>query len=244
MPENGNFEGLLDSGLGELGLSESAAGSIAYNKISALLEKYIAEIEAFNNAYGLVKVSGREELIVRHILDSITPLGIIRQFINDLVQERVGSADSSMAPGGNIKIVDVGSGAGLPGIPLAVCLPDIEFTLMERMGRRVGFLHNCIAVLGMRNLKIEEIDMEKAEPGRFDIAVFRAFRPLTPDILKGLFRLLKPGGFLAAWKGRFEKAEEEMLAVKRVFPEIKWEIMPVVVPFLEDERHLTVIRAL
>jgi 16S rRNA (guanine527-N7)-methyltransferase len=84
--------------------------------------------------------------------------------------------------------------------------------------------------------------MEKAPRFRFDLVVFRAFRPLEPGILKGLFRLLRPGGVLAAYKGRREKIEAEMDAVRAMTG--SWEAVPCPVPFLEEERHLVVIRPL
>ncbi len=110
---------LLKEGLAKLGIEESGG------RILPLLERYIEEIELFNPAYGLVKVKDRRELIVKHILDSLAPIKIIR----DLSKNSI-----------SLKIADVGSGAGLPGIPLAVCLPNAAFTLIERMGRRAGFL--------------------------------------------------------------------------------------------------------
>jgi 16S rRNA (guanine527-N7)-methyltransferase len=205
--------------------------------VAALLEQYIAEIELFNPAYGLVSVKNRRELVVRHILDSLAALGAL--------------------PGGDRarRIADVGSGAGLPGIPLAITLPQAHFTLIERTGRRAGFLRTAAAALALPNLAVEETEMEKAAPGRFDLAVFRAFRPLEPPILKGLLRLLAEGGVLAAWKGRRSTLEEELgkleaagLLSSRAAPAspsatrgLSWEILPVKTPFLEEERHLVLI---
>ena len=216
---------VLEEGLVKLGLNEAA-------KSAAVLGRYVEEIELFNSAYGLVKVRDRRELIVKHILDSLVPLNIIRNL-------------KQAAP----RIADVGSGAGLPGIPLAVCMPGAEFTLIERMGRRAGFLRNTLAVLGLSNVRVEEAEMEKINPpAYFDIVVFRAFRPLEPAIFKGLSRLLADGGVLAAYKGRREAAEEEMAALikaqkKGAAPSIEnWEALPLEVPFLEDPRHLLLIR--
>jgi 16S rRNA (guanine527-N7)-methyltransferase len=91
---------------------------------------------------------------------------------------------------------------------------------------------------------VEETEMEKAEPARFDVIVFRAFRPLELPILKGLFRLLKPGGVLAAYKGRQQAVGEEMAAAEKLMPGLlgKWENLPLEVPFLDEERRLVVIR--
>jgi len=206
---------MLEEGLSKLGLSE--------DRIYELLIKYIKEIELFNQAYGLVKVSDRNELVVKHILDSLAPLNIFLSLPNK-------------------KIADVGSGAGLPGIPLAICMPDTEFTLIERMGRRAGFLRNALAVLGLSNVIVEEADMEKlsvSETDGFDLIVFRAFKPLNCGILKGLLRLLGSGGSLTAYKGRRQTIEEEMNLLRET---IHWEILPLEVPFLEEERHLVLIK--
>lgn len=253
---NGTFQDevssgdLLAEGLGALGLLE--------DKTLSLLRKYIGEIELFNPAYGLVKVRDRRELIVKHVFDSLAPLHVIHRIISR------GAAVHGSAPGGPAAcaadkyapsdktplIADAGSGAGLPGIPLAVCMPGADFTLIERMGRRAGFLRNALAVLGLPNVRVEEAEMEKlsASPSlRFDVIVFRAFRPLEPAILKGLLRLLAPGGALAAYKGRKKSIEEEMTGVldaaqKGAGPSLgAWEMIPLEVPFLDEERHLLLI---
>jgi 16S rRNA (guanine527-N7)-methyltransferase len=140
-------------------------------------------------------------------------------------------------------LADVGSGAGFPGIPLAICLPGVRFTLIERMGRRAGFLQNCLAALGLANAAVEETEMEKAAPGRFDLVVFRAFSPLEPVVLKSLCRLLAPGGIIAAYKGRRQVVEAELTAAEAAVPKLAgtWEIIPLQVPFLDEERHLAVI---
>jgi 16S rRNA (guanine527-N7)-methyltransferase len=106
------------------------------------------------------------------------------------------------------------------------------------MGRRVGFLQNTLAAMALKNVTVEEGEMEKTLPSRFDLAVFRAFRPLEKSVLKSLLRMLREGGSLAAYKGRRETIEVEMKAVG----ELAWEALPCPVPFLDEERHLVVIR--
>jgi 16S rRNA (guanine527-N7)-methyltransferase len=192
--------------------------------VSALLTRYIDEIERFNPAYGLVKVKSREELVTRHILDSLAPLGILRGLL--------GTGDPPA------RVADLGSGAGLPGIPLAIVMPEVHFTLIERMGRRAGFLRNTAAVLGLDNVTVEEVEMERAAPGRFTLLCFRAFRPLEPALLKSLFRLLAPGGLVAAYKGRRETLRAELEALG---PGSR-EILPCPVPGLNEERHLALLR--
>jgi 16S rRNA (guanine527-N7)-methyltransferase len=219
---------------------------------AVLLGGYIDEIEALNPVYGLVKAAGRKELVVKHILDSVAPLGYIARFLAP-------AAVNGFAPPGQTAgrpadfaygrpdgfevepawLADAGSGAGLPGIPLAICLPGVKVSLIERMTRRADFLRNAAAVLRLSNVTVEETEIERAPAGRFDIVAFRAFRPLESGILKGLFRLLTPGGRLAAYKGRREKAEAEAAAL----PPENWEMYPLFVPFLNEERHLVIIRS-
>jgi 16S rRNA (guanine527-N7)-methyltransferase len=227
---------ILSDGLLRLGLD---AGM---EEILNLLNRYIDEIELFNPAYGLVGAADRRELVIKHILDSLAPLAILRRLL-----ENCGAAAVPAAAGGPVaerpqgpRIAVVGSGAGLPGIPLAIAMPDCRFTLIERMGRRAGFLRNTLAVLGLTNVVVEEKEMEKAAQDRFDLITFRAFRPLTPDILKGLVRLLAPGGVLAAYKGRRDRVEEEMAALADRAG--AWTVEPCPVPFLNEERYLVTIR--
>jgi len=219
---------LLEEGLSKLGLHQ--------DRILPLLLSYILEIELFNPAYGLVKVKDRRELIVRHILDSLAPIDVIRHTLAPAFKQKTPI------------IADVGSGAGLPGIPLAVCMGDAEFTLIERMGRRAGFLRDALAVLGLPNVRVEEAEMEKLSleaAHRFDLIVFRALSPLEPALYRKLLKLLAPGGALAAYKGRRQAIEEELSGMPpATWETIPWEIIPLEVPFLEEERHLVLIRAL
>jgi 16S rRNA (guanine527-N7)-methyltransferase len=196
-----------------------------FEGIVSLLHEYMDEIELFNEAYGLAGFHGRQELIVRHILDSLSPLGIICRLLGE-------------APARTL--ADLGSGAGLPGIPLAIALPSINVTLIERMGKRAKFLRNTLAVLGLKNAGLEETEMEKALPGRFGVICSRALAPLDSGAIKRMFRLLMPGGIITAYKGKKEKALAERDAVPD--QNLAWTIVPCPVPFLEEERHLAVVR--
>jgi len=225
---------LLAEGLLSLCRDDSAVENIITprrDEIITLLADYIAEIMTHNPVMSLVGTNDPKELVIRHVLDSLAPLGIISRKCNL----------SSVA--------DVGSGAGLPGIPLAIALPDSEFTLIERKGRRSGFLRDTLEVLVKRNRRlsnvaVEEQEMEKVKPHRFTMVTFRAFKPLDPKILKKLFRLCAEGGMLAAYKGRRSKIEAEMAELEQQMPSqtIQWELIPCPVPMLEEERHVLLIR--
>lgn len=201
------------------------------DEIISLLENFLSEIEKFNPALKLVGTNDRRDLILKHILDSLSPLKI---FI-----KKCGCRNSVR----QYTIADIGSGAGFPGIPLAIVLPDTHVTLIERMGRRTGFLRNTLTVLGLKNVSVEEAEMEKVKTGRFDLVTCRAFKPLEPKIFKKLFRLCGEGGVLAAYKGRYDKTLAEITALEQALPELKdrWEIIPCPVPMLDEERHLLLI---
>jgi 16S rRNA (guanine527-N7)-methyltransferase len=203
-----------------------------YEECISLLNRYISEIELFNPAYGLVGTSDTEELIIKHILDSLAPVGVLSRLLDELC------ADNASMP----RIADAGSGAGLPGIPLAIAFPNRDVTLIERMGRRAGFLLNTKAALGLSNVTVEEGELEKTAPGRFNLVTFRAFKPLEPKLLKTLSRTCADGGIIAAYKGRREKIEQEMAPLEKHCGQ--WEAVPCNVPFLNEERHLLIIKPL
>ena len=198
-------------------------------EIISLLTRYINEIELFNPVYGLVGTNDGDELVIKHILDSLAPLGIVSRLLNEV------------CAGGTPQIADAGSGAGLPGIPLAAVLPQCDFTLIERMGRRAGFLCGTKAVLNLSNITVEEGELEKTARGRFSLVTFRALKPLEPKLLKTLFNACAPNGVIAAYKGKREKTEEELRPLKELCGQC--EIVPYAVPFLDEERHLLIIRA-
>ncbi|MDR1420608.1 MAG: 16S rRNA (guanine(527)-N(7))-methyltransferase RsmG [Treponema sp.] len=221
---------LLTDGLVQLGLENPGVGDLLgprINGISSLLVRYLEEIERFNPAFGLTGTKDRNGLVVRHVLDSLAPLGIIRRLL-----------DSQAAASGGI--ADVGSGAGFPGIPLALALPRHSFTLIERKEKRAAFLRGTLAALGLSNVTVEECEMEKAAPGRFGLVVSRAFHPLDRKLLKKLFRLCGSGGVLAAYKGRKEKIAEEIAALEGM--NIRIDAVPCPVPFLDEERHILIIK--
>jgi len=173
------------------------------DEINRLLEIYIAEIERFNPAYKLVSYRTREELVTRHIADSLAPLGII--------MKRLKNAPGS-PPDGRVNAADAGSGAGLPGIPLAIAAESIHWTLIEAKERRAGFLRNCAALLSLRNADIEQRPLENTAPARFDFVTFRALSPLTKPFVKKIHGMLKPSGFFAAWKGKRDTLLKEIEA--------------------------------
>ena len=216
---------LLQEGLEYLGIEDPK------QELQTLLTCYIGELEIFNAAFNLVKVQNTRELIIKHILDSLAPWKVLEELIADY-QDKAACT-----------VADIGSGAGLPGIPLA-CLflvkrPTVQFTLIERMHKRCTFLENIQAMLALSNTTVLEKELEKVPAACFDIAVFRAFRPLDCSMFTALQERIKPNAILAAYKGKRSAIEEEMQALRNTA--LAYRIIPVHTPFYEAERNLVII---
>lgn len=184
------------------------------------LEMYLSEIRLWNPRYKLIAAS--DDFISRHILDSLAPLSIMRHF--------------------NPKnIADIGSGAGLPGIPLAIFLPQTCFSLIERSSRRAGFLHHSISLLGLKNVKIIERSVEelRLEPC-FDMITFRAWTALDASLIQMLSKLLDSTGIIAAYRGRHAAARKEM---DGIYESVEYaEIKCLNIPGLDEERCLLLLK--
>ncbi len=205
----------LDTGLEMLGLSQEAP-----ERRAALLQ-YLSELRLWNRKLGLVEAEG-DELVVRHLLDCLTPLVIVR-----------GCSPKTVA--------DLGSGAGLPGIPLAIYMDSSEFALVERSGRRVGFLKNVVALLRLKNVRVCESEFSRHTPIQsahegYDLISFRAFRPFSEELIGGIRRILSPGGTVAAYKGRDENVAADARLLESVGATTR--IVPLEVPFLKHERNI------
>ena len=214
---------LLKKGLISCGIPENLI-----DEVSGKMDKYIKEIILFNSAYNLTNTSDYDELVVRHLLDSLAAYKELFTLTKSFSEQA-------------LVFADIGSGGGLPGIPLATVFPQFHFKLVERMSKRCAFLENCAAILGLKNVEVINSAAEKVPSESFDIAVFRAFRPLDKKMTETLLKLVKKGGYLAAYKAKMDNIKEEMSGIKSLVPE--YEVKKLIVPGLEDsERNLVVIR--
>ena len=200
---------LLLEGASKLGLTLSP---IQKEKI----EKYIAELELFNPIYKLVSYLDRDELIIRHILDSMAGVKVFEGLEGE-------------------SIADLGSGAGFPGIILAI-MQDRPIVLVERMKRRVDFLKNVILRCNLKNVRIISKDVSEVEE-KFDIVTCRAFHPIF-DIIDDVERILSDNGVFAPYKGKksYLYSEIENLSAWDV------DVINLRVPFLDEERIIALMR--
>ena len=216
--------------------------------ISPKIEQYIKELILFNSAYNLVNTDNHDEIVIRHILDSLSAVSQLRELVKKVsVQKKVNKNDSTDSTESNnqfkdkIIIGDIGSGGGLPGI----AMPECKFVLVERMSKRCAFLENVVAILGLTNVAVMNVEAEQVKSGSIDIAVFRAFRPLDKKMIKTLLNIIPSTGVLAAYKAKLDKIKEEMSAIN--YDENLYSVIPLKVPFLTEdseenrERNLVLI---
>jgi 16S rRNA (guanine527-N7)-methyltransferase len=196
----------LTSGARELGLDPTA------EQIGQLLQ-FLALLRRWGKVYNLTAIDRPEDIVRLHLLDSLSLWPHLR-----------GS-----------RVLDVGTGAGLPGIPLAVLFPERQFVLLDRTAKKVRFVLQAAIALGLRNVAGEHSRIEDyAPPQPFDAIVARAYASLT-DIWSQTARLLAADGAILAMKGRAREIEQETV------PAAQLETVELFVPGLDAERHLVVM---
>ena len=198
----------LEAGLGALALDPALA--------TPLLD-YVALLALWNSTYNLTAVRDPREMLAKHLLDSLAMQPFVR---------------------GLGTLADLGTGPGLPGIPLAIATPSLHVTLVESNGKKARFLREAVRTLKLDNARVAESRAEALdEPQTYDALTARAL-----DVLAGIIEvgghLLKPGGTLLAMKG--VRPDEEIAALPAGWSVATVE--PLTVPGLVGERHMVVIR--
>ncbi|MFH1605054.1 MAG: 16S rRNA (guanine(527)-N(7))-methyltransferase RsmG [Pseudomonadota bacterium] len=179
------------------------------------LLNYIVLIEKWNRVYNLTAIREPEMMVSHHLLDS---LAAARQLHAK-------------------RLLDVGSGAGLPGIPLALANPDMHVTLLDSNHKKTAFLNQAVIELKLKNT---EVRGERAESWqtqvKFDVIISRAFSEMG-EFVRVTRHLLAPGGTFAAMKGLYPYEEIEKLPENcKVL-----QVLPLAVPGLDGTRHLVLI---
>lgn len=167
-----------------------AVGVELDEKEGMTLLRFLGLLGAASLRLNLTAIRDKEEAVVKHLADSLAGLGLVR------------------AHGG--AVVDVGSGGGLPGIPLAICSPRQEFILVEASRKKAFYLESVVHELGLGNVRVWWCRAEEAGQGqgreRFGVAVARAVAPL-PVVYEYCLPLLALGGILVAWRGQQASVE-------------------------------------
>lgn len=154
-----------------------------------LLLAFVCLIEKWNKAYNLTAIRGRDDILKLHILDSLAILPCVS----------------------GQKIIDVGTGAGLPGIPLAIFMPSVQFTLLDGNAKKTRFVQQAVLELMLSNVEVVHSRVETlGRDGQYDVVMSRAFASLQ-DIMSLTEYLLQPEGVLLAMKGQSPELELERL---------------------------------
>ncbi len=182
------------------------------------LEQYLALLQKWNRVHNLVGTRGANDIVTRHILDCL-------------------SVVEHLAP--HRRIVDLGSGAGLPGLMLALALPENELVLLEGQAKRAGFLRQAVLELKINNASVVETPvLALTDAGRFDAVVARAFGSLS-KVLAASDGLCVARAPVYVMKGKVPRCEIEAVRLNKV----KVTLQRLHVPGLSAERHLVVMGA-
>jgi 16S rRNA (guanine527-N7)-methyltransferase len=178
------------------------------NKLIQLVEL----LAKWNKAYNLTSVRDPQQMLVKHIMDSIV--------VSPHLQGK--------------RLIDVGTGPGLPGLPLAILNPDKQFVLLDSLGKRLRFIRQAVLELGLKNVEFVQSRVEEYQPEeKFDVVLSRAFASLE-DMLFWCKHLPNESGHFLALKGQFPEQEIKMLDKQFAFIES----IALQVPNLEGERCL------
>jgi len=187
---------------------------VSDQKLDLLLE-YLQLFHKWNRTYNLSAVRNPEEMVHRHLLDSLSVIPHIN--------------------GKNF--IDVGTGGGLPGIPLAIMFPEKSFTLLDSNGKKTRFLFQVKTSLHLDNVTVENQRVEAFQPEtKFCAVISRAFASIE-DMVKGCHHLLSENGLFYAMKGQFP--QDELSVLEKHYKVV--DSFALTVPDSDGERHLIVL---
>jgi 16S rRNA (guanine527-N7)-methyltransferase len=203
-------------------LSQGAAkiGADLTEQQSLLLLQFLALLYKWNKAFNLTAVRDPKEMLGRHLLDSLSMLPV-------LMKKRSKTQSNAFT------VLDVGTGPGLPGIPLAICMPDTNFVLLDSNGKKTRFVFQACVELGLKNVEVQTTRIENYQRvHQVDIVVSRAFASLK-DFVEGCHAVVGPNTRLIAMKGLYPT--EEIAALPSIWTVV--DSQEVHIPGSEGVRH-------
>jgi 16S rRNA (guanine527-N7)-methyltransferase len=214
-----DFAGALADGATRLGLALDQRQQSQLLQFAELLQRW-------NRVHNLTAIDRPDQLLTHHLLDSLAAVQTIAR----------------RAGGRHIRLLDVGSGGGLPGIPVAIAMPDVDVTLIDKVRKKAAFLLQAKLELQLHNVEVLHGRAEEIRAEPFDIITARALSSLD-ELVRWTRRLLAPGGWWIAMKGVLPV--DEIAALERTTPAVAViDTVKLRVPCLEAERHLVVIESL
>ena len=186
-PAAADFQERLAHALQALDLADEAGRA-------PLMLDYLAQLQRWNRAYNLTAVRDPSQMLVQHVFDSLAILPALRAY----------------RKGRDTTVADIGSGAGLPGIMLAICEPEWKIICVDAVGKKTAFIHQAAGVLGLSNVRALQGRVESLEGLRADIVISRAFSSLA-HFVRVASHHRAPGGVMLAMKGQFPDAERQEL---------------------------------
>ncbi len=186
---------------------------------------YLRELQRWNRSYNLTAIRDPRQMVTRHLLDSVAVLPAMAKWTLDPAQA--------------LRVIDVGSGAGLPGVPLALLRPNWRICVLDSNGKKARFLRHVQRVLALENLDVVHQRVEQyTSSARFDLIISRAFSALDAFV-SSTQHLRAPAGRWLAMKGRVDQNELDKLPLGTRISDIA----ALDVPGLAESRHLIAIRA-
>lgn len=178
---------------------------------------YMQRLQRWNRTHNLTSITRRDQMLSHHLLDSL-------------------SLAVELPPAPALSVLDAGSGAGLPGLPLAIALPQHRFTLVDAVGKKCAFALQACLHLRIGNAQVLHARLEQMRGQRFDVIMSRALGSLA-DLVELTQHLLAPGGRWIAMKGR--RPDAEMAALPPGVSACR--VVTLRVPLLDEARHLVIL---
>lgn len=219
---------LLVEGCRQLDIPLSAAALAAF-------ETYYRELVLWNERLNLTSIVAYEEVQTKHFLDALVSLPLLAEELGESL------------PLPQLRVLDVGTGAGFPGIPLKLACPALAVTLMDGTQKKIAFLEHLKDALSLASVSLvhgraEELGRTPEHREQYDIVTARAVAPLA-TLAEYLLPLVRKGGLAVFYKG--PSAPEEFMAARRAIKTMGGDavrLAPVEVPFLEERRFLLLVK--